>query len=302
MKRCSTCGEWKPYRDFYVNPRYRDGYQGTCKFCQQAAKREREAGRSTRATPAPGGYSHAPVGTGPPARDTRLGAVTSPASPAPPHTRRRVALAPTSPTPTRAAPLAAPPPLVRDERPPLPDADADPQGFAAALWAPAESPPTPAINHPPRDSYAMLPAAPGAKRPVYERLPAVHDSPAGAHTTLAVARQAEPPAAEFMREYRSLGVRGDAYGRPVGVAIPTYEAITRTALLYREMGGRAVSALVRAEAATVWPDLRALCRLDRHGLVATEGYRTLQMRLMRRLEGLDRWVRGLAPFAVEGHA
>lgn len=39
-KTCSTCGQWKPYSEFYRGAGYRDGYKGQCKPCFSAAGAE----------------------------------------------------------------------------------------------------------------------------------------------------------------------------------------------------------------------------------------------------------------------
>ena len=43
-KRCPSCGQWKPFTDFYRNKSTRDGYQSACKPCflaQNEASRQR---------------------------------------------------------------------------------------------------------------------------------------------------------------------------------------------------------------------------------------------------------------------
>lgn len=41
-KPCSTCGEVKPFQEFYRDANRRDGYRSACKVCQRDAARERQ--------------------------------------------------------------------------------------------------------------------------------------------------------------------------------------------------------------------------------------------------------------------
>jgi hypothetical protein len=43
MKKCSKCKQKRPFKEFYKNKRYLDGYQGVCKSCQRDYLTPRES-------------------------------------------------------------------------------------------------------------------------------------------------------------------------------------------------------------------------------------------------------------------